>query len=211
MSWIKTPLPENPTRPLKHNPQPKAVSLGQRKASRGPCSYLMHRISCLLFSNTRPPPLELGSHHIFCVLTSLSTFCHAAPWAKLRSSSAAKSSPSSLRGNLPSSCWGFAQRKPRRGIFPSPTNPFPTLRVPLSRRMLHLRLLLDTCLSEKVVKTSPLYLSSDSGAAKLGAGWTNICCLCRLLLYCVPSISLGTEDKTVNGSIQRPFPHRTYI
>lgn len=50
--------------------------------------------------------------------------------------------------------------------------------------------------------TGPLYLSSDSGVAKLGAVLTNIY-LCWVLLY-VPGISLGTEDTIVNKSIQRP-------
>ena len=173
----------------------------------------MHRISRLLFSNTRPPPLQLGSHRT--LLSVLSP-----PPLRLLPRGSLSQAALQLWGQILSL---LAQRQPalppaeavlsenRRGIFPSSTNPFPTLGVPLSEADASLKIALGHMCLVKVIITSPLYISSDSGAAKLGAGWTNIYCLGWLLLYCVPSISLGTEDKTVNGSIQRPFPHRTNI
>lgn len=132
MSWIKTPLPENPTRPLKHNPQPKAVSLGQQ-ALRG--SLQLPDAPHLLPLIFQHPPPSLGAR----VTPHFSVFSppplHLLPRGSL--SQAALQLCRQILSLL-------AQRQPalppaeallsenRRGIFPSPTNPFPTLRVPLS-------------------------------------------------------------------------------
>lgn len=60
--------------------------------------------------------------------------------------------------------------KNSRGVFPSSTNPVPTLRVPLSEADASLKIALGHMCLVKVIITSPLDVSSDSGAAELGAG-----------------------------------------
>ena len=147
MSWSKTQLSQNPTRPLKHNSKPKAVSLGQQAlqgvlaatwCTTSPASY---------FPTPAPLPCSSGHTALFCLCSHLhlSTFCHTAPWAQLYSSSAAKSSPSSLRSNLPSLLLRLCSEKTGGGSFLLPQTLSPPWVYHSLKRMLHLRLLLATC------------------------------------------------------------------
>lgn len=120
MSWIKTPLPENPTRPLKHNPQPKAVSLGQQ-ALRGS----LQLPDASYFPTPAPLPCSSGHTTFFCVLTSTSP-----PSAmRLPEPSCAPALPPNplpprSEATCPPSCWGFAQWK-QEGDLSFSYKPFP--------------------------------------------------------------------------------------